>query len=84
MNNGNNNFNNQVPRAVRGTGFFTPMDLAPGEAPDGANTHPAAQPSENVSVNPPATIDMSPAGSSSPQLPTQAPQPGDDNNAQGG
>ena len=27
------NTNNQVPRVVKGTGFYTPMDLAPGEAP---------------------------------------------------
>lgn len=24
---------NPVPRVVKGTGFYTPMDLAPGEAP---------------------------------------------------
>jgi hypothetical protein len=33
MSDDNNQTNNPVPRVVKGTGFYTPMDLAPGEAP---------------------------------------------------
>lgn len=47
---------NPIPRVVRGTGFFTPMDLAPGEMPMPTSSTPSAptQPTNNPAPTPPA------------------------------
>ena len=65
---------NPLPRVIKGTGFFTPMDLAPGEtlapAPAAPSPDPAAstQPTAPVSAPPaqePPQSDSSSNGSDS-------------------
>jgi hypothetical protein len=78
-----NNVNGPVPRVVEGTGFYTPMDLAPGEAPTGANTPQASPASEKLSIGLPTSMDMTTADPAIQQPPAQSPQPGNDNSVAG-
>ena len=58
---------NQVPRVVKGTGFYTPMDIAPGEAP--ASATPATPPTtvgESLGLPTPMNIAPPPAPASEP------------------
>lgn len=59
---------NQNPpsRVVKGSGFYTPMDIAPGEAPV-ANTPPSPPPAAGNSVGLPTTISTPPPASVPPQ-----------------
>ncbi len=77
----NSNTNGQVPRIVKGTGFFTPMDLAPGEAPAGVNAPQTSPASEKLSIGLSTPMNLDPAETTTQQPSAQPPQSGDGNNA---
>jgi len=76
----NSSTNNQVPRVIKGTGFYTPMDLAPGEVPAEVTTpQPPATVGETVGL--PTPMNIVPAETSTEQPSVQPPQSGDSGNA---
>jgi hypothetical protein len=77
------NTNNQVPRVVKGTGFYTPMDLVPGEAPSTDGT-PQSPTIVGETVGLPTPMSMSPDETTTQPPSAQPPQSGDGNNAKDG
>ena len=56
---------NPLPRIVRGTGFYTPMDIAPGESPVAAT--PAPEPTVvGESVGLPTPMNVTPPAPTAP------------------
>jgi hypothetical protein len=77
----NDRTNNPVPRVVKGTGFYTPMDLVPGEAP--AEVSPPQAPTVvGEMIGQPTPMNVSPPDSTTPQSSAQPTQSGDGDNAQ--
>jgi hypothetical protein len=77
----NNNTNNQVPRVIKGTGFYTPMDIVPGETPaaDSGSQNPSTV---GEMVGQPTPMNVSPPDSATQQPSAEPPQSGGDGNAQ--
>ncbi|HEY4964198.1 MAG TPA: hypothetical protein VIH90_05875 [Candidatus Saccharimonadales bacterium] len=75
------NTDNQVPRVVKGTGFYTPMDLVPGEAPSAGNA-PQSPAVVGEMIGMPIPMNVSPTETTTKPPSAQPPQSGDSNNAQ--
>jgi hypothetical protein len=73
------NDNNQVPRVVKGTGFYTPMDMIPGEAPsaDGALQSPTVV---GEVIGTPTPMNVAPVETTAQSPSAKPPQSGDGNN----
>jgi len=76
----NDNTNNQVPRVVKGTGFYTPMDLVPGEASSADGT-PQSPTVVGEMIGMPTPMNVAPAETTTQSPSAQPPQSGDGNNA---
>jgi hypothetical protein len=58
---------NQVHGVVKGTGFYTPMDIAPGEAPVSATSAtPPTTIGESLGFSTPMDVTPSPSSASEP------------------
>ena len=79
--NNNNGTNNPVPRVVKGTGFYTPMDLVPEATPQVSGTPPQSPTVVGEMVGMPTVMDVAPTETTT-QSPSSPPQSGDGNNGQ--
>lgn len=81
--NNNDSTNNPVPRVVKGTGFYTPMDLVPEATPqlDGTPQSPVVV-GEMIGI--PTAMDAAPTETTTQPPSAQPPQSGDGDNGQDG
>jgi hypothetical protein len=70
---------NPIPRVVKGTGFYTPMDMAPGETPSEVSMPSPVREMTGL----PTAMHIEPPTSATPQPVSGSPQTSDgSNNAQ--